>query len=133
VTTAQYRQWPSAERIAAMLRTGKRPTEASFDRFLPERLRLPSVRHWTPLVAAMQCAGWLDELGAETIVDLGSGAGKFCVVAALAGHAARITGIEQRDWLVSRLGGARAGTGLRRPGPRAVRPRHPRLGDHSRG
>jgi predicted O-methyltransferase YrrM len=101
VTTTEHRPGPSAARIAAMLRAGKRPTEASFDRFLPERSRSPSVRHWTPLVAAMQCAEWLDELGAETIVDLGSGAGKFCVVAALAGHAPRITGIEQRGWLVS--------------------------------
>jgi predicted RNA methylase len=90
---------PSAREIAAMLRTRQQPAEGSFDRFLPDRLRAASSRHWTPLVVALRVAEWLDELGIRTVVDLGSGAGKFCVAAALAGHA-RLTGIEQRPWLV---------------------------------
>lgn len=91
---------PSAERIASALRMGRCPSDRLFDRFLPEELRRVSGRYWTPLVVAARAARWFEELGVRTVVDIGSGAGKFCVAAALAGHA-HYFGIEQRPRLVA--------------------------------
>lgn len=91
---------PSARRVAHALRVGTCPGDRAFDRFLPHDLRLASSRHWTPLEVVLRVAGWLDELAVKTVVDIGSGAGKLCVAAALAGHC-DFTGIEQRPRLVA--------------------------------
>ena len=90
----------SARRVAEALRAGIIPKEATFDRFLPEELRVVSGQHWTPLVVAKRVAEWFDELHVRTVVDIGSGAGKFCVAAALC-STARYLGIEQRPRLVA--------------------------------
>jgi predicted RNA methylase len=50
-------------------------------------------------VVALRVAAWLDQAGARTVVDVGSGAGKFCVAAALASRCS-FTGIEQRPRFV---------------------------------
>jgi SAM-dependent methyltransferase len=85
--------------IIDALREGRCPSDLVFDRFLPRALRLVSVTHFTPLVVARRAAEWIDELGIRSVVDIGSGAGKFCVAAALAGGA-RYLGIEHRRSLV---------------------------------
>jgi predicted RNA methylase len=90
---------PSVELVGHALRTGMIVDDRAFDRFLPYHWRLASSQHWTPLVVVQRVAAWLDELGVETVVDIGSGAGKFCVAAALASHC-EFTGIEQRARLV---------------------------------
>jgi len=87
------------QRVADALRTGRCPADRAFDRFLPDSLRIISVQYWTPLVVAKRAAEWFDDLNVRTVVDIGSGAGKFCVAAALAGHC-RFTGLEQRPRLV---------------------------------
>lgn len=86
--------------LAALIRAGGQPPDDAFDRYLPARLRQVSGRFWTPLVVAARAAAWLAELGAATIVDIGSGAGKFCVAAAL-GSPCRFVGLEQRPRLVA--------------------------------
>jgi predicted RNA methylase len=58
-----------------------------------------SGQYWTPLVVAARAAEWLDQLKVQTLVDIGSGTGKFCVAAALLGNV-QFTGIEQRLRLV---------------------------------
>ena len=83
-----------------MLRTGGCPTDRAFDRFLPDELRVVSGQYWTPMVVVKRAAEWLDDLEVRTVVDIGSGAGKFCVAAALAGQC-RFTGLEQRPRLVA--------------------------------
>ena len=90
---------PSPQQIAEVLRAGTYPPEWAFDRFLPEELQTVSRQHWTPLVVAVRVAEWLTELRLQTVVDIGSGAGKFCVAAALAGTS-RFLGVEQRPRLV---------------------------------
>jgi 23S rRNA G2445 N2-methylase RlmL len=50
-------------------------------------------------VVALRAVQWFEELGVRTVVDIGSGAGKFCVAAALAGRC-RFIGVEQRPRLV---------------------------------
>jgi predicted RNA methylase len=90
---------PSPQQIIKILRAGGYPPEWAFDRFLPDELQMVSQQHWTPLVVAVRVAGWLTELRLRTVVDIGSGAGKFCVAAALAGTC-RFIGLEQRPLLV---------------------------------
>lgn len=67
----------AAQHLAEMMRTGSCPIDRSFDRFLPEALRLVSPAYWTPLAVAKRAADWLEDLGIRTVVDLGSGAGKI--------------------------------------------------------
>jgi predicted RNA methylase len=85
--------------LAEMLRSGNCPPDRTFDYHLPRELRIASRCYWTPLAVAMKAAGWLDDFGVRTVVDIGSGAGKFCVAAALAGRCEFI-GLEQRSRLV---------------------------------
>ena len=91
--------FPSPTRIANALRMGFCPSDRVFDRLLPHDLRAVSRQHWTPLAAAVHAARWLDDVGARTVVDIGSGAGKFAVAATLAGHF-HLIGVEQRLRLV---------------------------------
>jgi len=88
-----------SQHVAIAMRAGGCPTDEAFDRFLPYDLERASNTFWTPLEVAMRVAEWLDELGIETVLDIGSGAGKFCVAAALAGRS-RFVGLEQRGRLV---------------------------------
>lgn len=74
-------------------------TDAAFDRCLPEEVQGPSHRHWTPVDLACLGAQWLAEAGARRVLDFGAGAGKFCVVGALATDL-DFLGIEQRPHLV---------------------------------
>jgi predicted O-methyltransferase YrrM len=90
---------PSVRHVAEALRARMCPSERSFDRFLPRELRRVSRQHWTPLVVALRVAEWLEDVAAENVVDIGSGAGKFCVATALASRC-DFTGIEQRPRLV---------------------------------
>lgn len=89
----------SAEVIAEAIRSGLCPDDASFDLFMSRELRRLSGRHWTPLAVALRVAEWLDGAGVGNVVDLGSGGGKFCVVAALASKCSFI-GIERRPRFV---------------------------------
>jgi SAM-dependent methyltransferase len=89
-----------ASEVVEAVKSGVCPSDQAFDRFLPERLQLISARYWTPVGVAM-CAGrWLDELKIRSVVDIGSGSGKFCLVAALASRCAFL-GVEQRHDLVA--------------------------------
>ncbi len=91
---------PSARRLAEAMRRGEPVADEDFDQFLPEELRRISRTYWTPLAVAAQIAGWLDELKIGTLVDIGSGAGKLCVAAALGSRTCRIRGVEHRAPLV---------------------------------
>jgi predicted RNA methylase len=71
----------------------------AFDRFLPPELRDVSAQYWTPLRVVRRAATWLQEIEARTVVDVGSGAGKFCVAAALLARC-RVIGLEKRASLV---------------------------------
>jgi len=90
----------AALEVAARLRARLPVPDQQFDRFLPDDLREASPVFWTPLEVILRAAQWLDEVGVKSVVDIGSGAGKFCVVGALASRCSFI-GIEQRPRLVS--------------------------------
>jgi SAM-dependent methyltransferase len=85
--------------IAAALRRGEPVDDRDFDQLLPAELRTVSSQYWTPLAVAARAAQWFEELGVQRVVDIGSGAGKFCVAAALAGTASYV-GLEHRLALV---------------------------------
>jgi hypothetical protein len=86
-------------KTARTLPSGALHDDYTFDRALPAELRAISGQYWTPLCVALRAATWLEELGIRTVVDIGSGAGKFCVATALASQC-ELVGIEQRPRLV---------------------------------
>jgi SAM-dependent methyltransferase len=88
------------EAIAQALQRGQCPEDREFDAFLPNALRILSRQHWTPLAVVARAARWFGELGVSSVLDIGSGAGKFCVAAALAGRC-HFVGLEHRPELVS--------------------------------
>lgn len=73
--------------------------DRAFDHYLPADLRLQSEHYWTPVAVIRRAARWLDDLGIRTVLDVGSGSGKFCVAGALASRCT-FTGIEHRPRLV---------------------------------
>jgi hypothetical protein len=91
-------QLPAA--LASSMRRGEQPRDREFDRFLPKRLRALSDRYWTPLAVVACAARWLDELGVRTVVDVGSGTGKFCIAGAMMTRC-HFLGVEQRPHLVA--------------------------------
>lgn len=90
---------PTTTDIAASLRRLRPCPDSAFDAYLSPELRSVSARHWTPLEVVVRAVQWLRDAGVETVVDIGSGAGKFCVAAALA-SSGTFTGIERRPHLV---------------------------------
>jgi SAM-dependent methyltransferase len=88
-----------ARPVARALRTGQRVIDRDLDEVFPLDARRSSKVHWTPVAVAAQAARLLADRPGVTILDVGSGVGKFCLVAA-ATVRARIRGIEQRAHLV---------------------------------
>lgn len=89
----------SARPLARALRTGERVIDRDLDDVFPLEARRASKIHWTPVAVAAHAARLLADRPGATILDVGSGVGKFCLVAA-ATVRARIRGIEQRGHLV---------------------------------
>jgi SAM-dependent methyltransferase len=89
----------AARQLVHAVQAGDCPTDRAFDRFLPERLRPVSSEFWSPLAVARRAAEWFDAAGVQHVLDVGSGAGKFCVAGALFGRC-NFTGLEQRPFLV---------------------------------
>ncbi|MEE1896957.1 methyltransferase domain-containing protein [Flavobacterium rakeshii] len=70
-----------------------------FDRLYPMGIRQLSSRHWTPVEVAILAARYLAHQPGVKVLDIGSGCGKFCHIAA-ALTTSSIYGVEQRDSLV---------------------------------
>jgi predicted RNA methylase len=75
-------------------------SDAAFDAVYEERIRALSRQHWTPVAIAARAARLLTMAGARRILDVGSGAGKFCIVGALSTRA-ELVGVERRADLVA--------------------------------
>lgn len=74
--------------------------DGAFDVVYPSWAQGASARFWTPVRVALDAAELLKEAGATAVLDVGSGVGKFAVVAHLA-SGLDVTGVEQRPRLVS--------------------------------
>jgi SAM-dependent methyltransferase len=74
--------------------------DEKFDQVYPPHVRQLSAIFWTPVAVAAEAARLLVTQPATRVLDVGCGAGKFCLIAATVtdGH---FTGIEQRAELVS--------------------------------
>jgi len=91
---------PDFRDVGDKLRSGKLVDDRVFDDVYPLAHRRPSRVHWTPVEAATRAARLLADGPRARILDIGSGVGKFCIVAAAA-TGARVTGVEHRDHLVA--------------------------------
>lgn len=74
-------------------------TDANFDWLYPERIRLLSRRHWTPVEIVRKAGAFLANAPGKKILDIGSGVGKFCIVGAQLFPEAVFYGVEQRQEL----------------------------------
>lgn len=73
-------------------------TDKEFDSLYPQKIKMLSGTHWTPVAIAKKAIGYLEAEG-KSVLDIGSGSGKFCLIAA-ANSKSKITGVEQRENLV---------------------------------
>jgi len=92
--------------------TGNYLPDEQFDKAYPRRIQQLSARHWTPVRVAALGASFLAEDKGSRILDIGSGAGKFCLVGAQQRPASNFYGIEQRKKLVQIAEKARKRLGL---------------------
>ncbi len=74
--------------------------DEKFDRIYPRAIRQLSSLFWTPVAVAAEAARLLVIAPNTHVLDVGCGAGKFCLVAASLGEG-RFTGIEQRAELIA--------------------------------
>ena len=88
-----------ARPVARALRSGERVIDRELDEVFPLEARRASKIHYTPVAVAAHAARLLADRPGASILDIGSGVGKFCLVAA-ATVRARIRGVEQRAHLV---------------------------------
>lgn len=84
--------------LVSSLASGDDP-DTVFDRCYPEWVRRHSRRHWTPVEVARLAAELLVTDDDTRVLDIGSGAGKFCIVGALTTRGT-FSGIEQRADLI---------------------------------
>jgi SAM-dependent methyltransferase len=71
------------------------------DSLFPEAAQRASSRYWTPVAVARRSAQILDDLGVRRVLDVGSGPGKFCVVAGARAPQITFVGVEHRAHLVA--------------------------------
>ncbi|MEN2283087.1 class I SAM-dependent methyltransferase [Algoriphagus sp. SE2] len=74
-------------------------SEGQIESLYPIKIRKLSNTHWTPADIAKKAIEFLTEGGRKSVLDLGSGSGKFCIIAS-ASSDAEIVGVEQRENLV---------------------------------
>ncbi len=75
--------------------------DKEFNHLFPSSIRALAQKHWSPLVVARKASGFLANGDKVRILDVGSGIGKFCLVAAYYNTNVTVYGIEQRKDLVS--------------------------------
>lgn len=84
--------------IFKRLRSGLEVADHDFDSIYSDRMRIVSEFHFTPVEVAKTAAQFLAARPGTKVLDVGSGAGKFCMIGAACteGH---FTGVEQRESL----------------------------------
>lgn len=87
-------------------------SDENFNTIYPVPIQNLSRRHWTPLVVARKAANFLATEKYTRILDIGSGAGKFCLCAAHYHPNLFYVGIEQRNNLVQHANAAKEKLGL---------------------
>ncbi len=83
-------------------------SDNDFNHLFPSPVQALALRHWSPLVVARKAAEFLANKDNVRILDVGSGIGKFCLVAAYYNPNVSVYGIEQRKGLVDHAETAKA-------------------------
>jgi predicted RNA methylase len=86
--------------VADIVRCGSPLEDHDFDAVYSTRLRTLSRVHWTPLAVARRALEWLAPGPSDTVLDIGSGVGKFCLIGAIT-TGAQFCGVECRAELVA--------------------------------
>ncbi len=71
-----------------------------FNGLFPDYIQRKAPTHWTPLDVALCAAEFLATSANERVLDIGSGIGKFCLVAGYHKPQAKFYGVEQRKSLI---------------------------------
>ena len=71
-----------------------------FNSLYPKAIQEVAEKHWTPINVAKKAAAFLATSPDVKVLDIGSGSGKFCLVAAHAHPLTTFYGVEQRQNLV---------------------------------
>jgi SAM-dependent methyltransferase len=87
-----------AELVAGILRAGRAVPDETFDELYPDAVRRVSSFHWTPVRVCFRVAELLRLGRGERILDIGAGAGKFSIVAAVTSGAC-VRGVEREPLL----------------------------------
>ena len=87
-------------------------SDTQLHRLYPESIQLLASRHWTPLHIARLAVQFLATEKGARVLDIGSGAGKFCLAAAYYRPGVEFYGVEQRKHLVDHARKAREILGL---------------------
>ena len=96
------RDVPDHPDLGAMIKrlaAGEVVSDHDFDRLYPKVVQKLSRTHWTPLAVAEMATQWLSRSGADRILDVGSGVGKFCLIGGLT-TAASYVGMETQPGMV---------------------------------
>jgi hypothetical protein len=86
--------------VFELLKLNIHVTDEQFNTIYPTGIKRLSEKHWTPVSVAKSASEFLVTGSGTRVLDIGSGAGKFCMVGAV--HTdGFFTGIEQRAELVT--------------------------------
>lgn len=81
--------------IFQRLKTGIDVSDTDFDTIYSEEIRAVSETHFTPVEVAKTAAAYLVDQPGTKVLDIGSGAGKFCMIGAACTDG-QFTGVERR-------------------------------------
>ncbi len=87
-------------------------SDTSFLQLYPVAIRAYAKSHWTPIRVAKKAADFLGAEKGARVLDIGSGAGKFCLTAAYYRPEAFFYGVEQREEMVEHAERVKTLTGL---------------------
>jgi len=87
-------------------------SDIDFNRLYPLPIQSLAKKHWTPLSIAQKAAYFLAAENDTSILDVGSGVGKFCLAAAYYKPNASFFGVEQRRGLIDHAEEAKELLGL---------------------
>jgi hypothetical protein len=76
------------------------PKESDFCQLYPLHIQQLDIKHWSPLIVVNRATKFLVHKPDAKILDIGSGAGKFCLAGAYYKPSAFFYGVEQRQYLV---------------------------------
>jgi SAM-dependent methyltransferase len=86
--------------------------DATFDAVYPPEVRAVSRRFWTPVAVGRRAAQLFRGAGIRRVLDVGSGVGKFALVAAAEARELVLVGVEQRRALVEVARAAQSQLGI---------------------